>query len=94
VNRRESGSVVERTAGRGRGARNRISGARAGVLAAYSSPAEGYELSIYGATPVAFWVALFVVAVVSVSVSLYDRRYLPLAVLLGDSGPRQSPDSR
>jgi hypothetical protein len=57
-----------------------------GVLAAYSSPAEGYELSIYGATPVAFWVALFVVAVVSVSVSLYDRRYLPLAVLLGGLG--------
>jgi hypothetical protein len=57
-----------------------------GILAAYRSPAEGYELSVYTATPLAFWFPLMVVAVVSVSVALYDRRYLPLAVLLGGLG--------
>lgn len=58
----------------------------AAVVASYRSPAAGYELSIYAGTPAATWAALAVVAAVSVSVSLFDDRYLPLAVLLGGLG--------
>lgn len=57
-----------------------------GIIAAYTSPADGYELSIYTGTPLAFWVALVLVGLVSVTVSLYDDRYLPAGLLLGGLG--------
>lgn len=57
-----------------------------GVVAAYTSPADGYELSIYAGTPTVFWAALALVGFVSVSVVLYDEQYLPVGVLLGGLG--------
>jgi len=57
-----------------------------GVIAAYTTPADGYELSIYGGTPVSFWVALALVAAVSAAVILYDDRYLSVGLLLGGLG--------
>ncbi len=45
----------------------------AGTLAAFRSPATGYELSIYAATPTAFWVGLAVAIGVSLAVSFGAR---------------------
>ncbi|ELZ46322.1 hypothetical protein C464_10923 [Halorubrum coriense DSM 10284] len=58
----------------------------AAVVASYTAPATGYELSIYAATPAATWAALAVVAVISVTVFLFVERYLAPAVLLGGLG--------
>lgn len=41
------------------------------VVAAYADPARQYELSVYTATPVAFWVGLGVAALVAVGASLF-----------------------
>ena len=41
-----------------------------GVLAAYRNPAEGAELSIYAATPLAFWMALAFSLLVALALSL------------------------
>ncbi|MFC4549518.1 MULTISPECIES: hypothetical protein [Halorussus] len=56
----------------------------AAVLLAHGSPPEAYELSIYGATPVAFWVGAAVALLVTIAVSLAGTE-LPrkLALLLG-----------
>jgi hypothetical protein len=51
-----------------------------GVRAAHRTPATGYELSIYRATPTAFWVGVAVALVVAVPVLLLVRRD-PLARL-------------
>lgn len=56
------------------------------VLAAYRSPANGYELSIYQATPAAFWIGLTIVALVMLGVAVYGDRLLSLALLLGGGG--------
>lgn len=51
-----------------------------GVLTAWSSPATGYELSIYGGTPTTFWVAVLAALVASVPIvfALGDQRGLAL----------------
>lgn len=41
-----------------------------GVHAAFTSPATGYELSVYGGTPTAFWVGVAVAAVAGVAVAV------------------------
>ncbi|WP_152421621.1 hypothetical protein [Halogeometricum pallidum] len=45
------------------------------VLAARSKPATGYEVSIYRATPVAFWVGVLAAATIGVVVALYAGRW-------------------
>ncbi|MDS0300423.1 hypothetical protein NDI76_16875 [Halogeometricum sp. S1BR25-6] len=45
------------------------------VLAARSNPATGYEVSIYRATPVAFWVGVLAAATIGVVVALYAGRW-------------------
>lgn len=57
-----------------------------GIAAAYASPADGYEVSIYAGTPAAFWVALVLAGLASVTVTLSDDRYLPFGLLLGGLG--------
>jgi hypothetical protein len=52
------------------------------VLAAHATPATGYELSIYRATPGAFWLGLFVtLAIVVVLAVVSDRRSIRIASL-------------
>ena len=41
-----------------------------GMLAAYQTPARGYELSIYAGTPLAFWVGLALALLVAAALSL------------------------
>lgn len=55
----------------------------AGLIVAWESPASGYEVSIYLATPWPFWGGLIVAAAAAVWVSLRDDELLPLALLLG-----------
>jgi hypothetical protein len=55
----------------------------AGVVVAWDSPASSYEVSIYSATPLEFWVALAIATAAAVGVSLRDDGRLPLALLLG-----------
>lgn len=55
-----------------------------GVAAAYVTPARGYELSIYRATPAAFWAGVVVAGVVAVGVlALAPRDRDVTAALLG-----------
>lgn len=57
-----------------------------GVWAAYRTPATGYELSIYAATPAAFWGAVVVAAFLSVLLAFYPSspRWLrAMAAVLG-----------
>ena len=49
-----------------------------GTAVAYRSPATGYELSIYAATPLAYWVGLAVAVAVSLAVSLGDTPSTPV----------------
>ncbi len=56
------------------------------ALVAHRSPASDYELSIYAETPIEFWLAVAVVAVVATAVALRNDRHLPLALLLGGMG--------
>lgn len=56
------------------------------VLTAHRSPANGYELSIYRATPVTFWIGLTIVALVMLGVAVYADRLLALALTLGGGG--------
>ncbi|MUW14675.1 hypothetical protein GJ633_08350 [Halorubrum sp. CBA1125] len=58
----------------------------AAIVAAYTTPATGYEVSIYAATPTATWATLALAGVVSIAVCLSDERYLAPAVLLGALG--------
>lgn len=58
----------------------------AAIVASYTTPATGYELSIYAATPLATWATLALAGVVSIAVCLSDERYLAPAVLLGALG--------
>lgn len=57
----------------------------AAVLAARSAPAEGYEVSIYRSTPVAFWVGAAVAMACSLAVGLAasTRRSRAASLLLG-----------
>lgn len=45
----------------------------AALLAGHTSPASGYEVSVYLGTPAAFWVAIAVAMVVGISLSLSGR---------------------
>lgn len=56
----------------------------AGTLIAHRSPADGYELSIYAATPAAYWVGLAAALVASAGVAVFvpDRRLLRDAAIL------------
>ncbi|MFC6756236.1 hypothetical protein ACFQER_05445 [Halomicroarcula sp. GCM10025894] len=57
-----------------------------GTLAAYESPATGYELSVYAATPTLYWVSVAVALTVSLGVALTHIESPPLrdtALLLG-----------
>lgn len=57
-----------------------------GVLAAHATPARGYELSIYTATPDGFWLGAAValaVAITVVSTTAVDDRLRSLALVLG-----------
>lgn len=51
-----------------------------GVAAAYTAPARQYELSIYAATPVAFWIGLAAATLVAIGAALFARRE-PIRVL-------------
>lgn len=57
----------------------------AAIVAAHASPATGYELSIYRATPVAFWLGIAVAGVAALSVlfGTDSRRLVDGALLLG-----------
>lgn len=57
----------------------------AGIVAAWRTPATGYELSIYTATPVTYWVGIGVAFTVAAAVTVVDPRAWTgrLAVLLG-----------
>ncbi|WP_311173520.1 hypothetical protein [Halobellus ordinarius] len=55
----------------------------AGLVVAWDAPASSYEVSIYAATPLEFWVALAIATAAAVGVSLRDDGQLPLALLLG-----------
>lgn len=55
------------------------------LLAAYSRPATGYELSIYRATPTVFWVGIglgFLSAIYVSTTALHARRHVDAALLL------------
>lgn len=55
-----------------------------GVSAAYLSPARGYELSIYRATPVMFWVGIAIAMGIAIVGSLYfDGVYRRTAAIMG-----------
>ena len=45
-----------------------------GILAAYLHPARGYELSVYAATPVIFWVAVGLAVAIALAVAVYAPR--------------------
>lgn len=70
---------MEQSAPRSRRRRERVvvsigfSALAAAVLIAYANPATGYELSIYGGTPLGFWVGLGVALVASVFAALLTR---------------------
>ena len=57
----------------------------AGVSAAHFNPADGYEVSIYWATPTLYWIGAGGALLVALTTLLYghDTRFAPLAVLLG-----------
>ncbi|MFB6179797.1 MAG: hypothetical protein ABEI77_08745, partial [Halorientalis sp.] len=57
------------------------------VLTATRSPATGYEVSIYSATPVTFWIACSVafLAAISVAVSPLYEDVAPFVLVLGGS---------
>ena len=57
----------------------------AGVSAAHFAPADGYEVSIYWATPTLYWIGAGGALAVALTTLLYghDTRFAPLAVLLG-----------
>ena len=53
-----------------------------GVLFAYGAPADSYEISIYGSTPIGFWLGLAIALLVAVVVTLYaPEGYVSLAAL-------------
>lgn len=54
-----------------------------GILFAYGAPADGYEISIYGSTPIGFWLGLAIALLVAVVVTLYvPEGYVSLASLV------------
>ncbi|GAA0450534.1 hypothetical protein MUK72_10775 [Halococcus dombrowskii] len=59
-----------------------------GVLFAYGKPATGYEIDIYGSTPIGFWLGVAIALLVAVFVTLYaPEGYVSLAGLsLGGGG--------
>ncbi|WP_332897113.1 hypothetical protein [Haladaptatus sp. CMSO5] len=59
-----------------------------GLMAARSAPARGYEISIYDATPVAFWVCIGLATFIALAVSFYvapESNLRKLAVVLAIS---------
>lgn len=58
------------------------------ILAAYSKPASGYEVSIYGATPILYWIGFSIAVLVAIGISVvaYDTRQGSLALLLAALG--------
>jgi hypothetical protein len=56
-----------------------------GVFAAHRSPATGYEVSVYWATPRLYWVGAGGALLVAMTTLLYDHesRFAPLSMLLG-----------
>jgi len=56
-----------------------------GILSAYRAPATGYELSIYAATPIPFWISSCFALLVSVGVAVSDtdKASLRAGCLLG-----------
>ncbi len=54
-----------------------------GVVSAYSSPATGYELSIYSGTPIVYWLSLAVSLFVTVFLLLSKNRNKTVGLTLG-----------
>lgn len=56
-----------------------------GIVSAHANPATGYEISIYAATPLTFWIGGLVALVGALVVVTVYRRLTPVALLLAGS---------